>query len=180
MLEALSISQSFSRAWIHCSASGAQDQQQMGRSRGGVLWPVEVLKHEWVSGGPCSPRQQVPQKQNHLKHHWGQLRPLWPAPNRPGGFCCGNPQPAMATAGWRCSEMLRARDEEVTLGRWPLQVFCWPPHLGFVPLFFCFQLSLFPEWRQAGRLDCPEALPTSWRRQGLGKHPVSPLWERRA
>lgn len=56
----------------------------------------------------------------------------------------------------------------------------WPLHLGFIPIFFCSSFSLFPEWRQAGRLDCPEALPTSCRRQELGKHTVSPLWERQA
>lgn len=92
-------------------------------------------------------------------HHVGQLRPLWPAPNSPGGFCCAKPRPARAGADWRCPEMclchtpaqcpgwLRARglgnkeDKEVTLGTQPLQgaPLCsrTPPKAQVSPSWLC-------------------------------------------
>lgn len=161
------------------------------------LWPLEALRQAWARRGPRSPGQRVPQKQNHLKHHWGQLRPLWPAPRRlllwksptsedscwleiPRNIC----PPLCSATPCRDLKWLRGHSGETATPRTLLgsrtQPQLWPLHLGFIPIFFYSSFLLFPEWRQAGRLDCPEALPTSCRRQELGKHTVSPLWERQA
>lgn len=89
-------------------ATGAQDQGKEVGARGGVGSGAMTSGGLGTCTGQRRPLKSWAAGSSKAKpleiHHPGQLRPLWPAPNSPGGFCCGKPWPAWAAAAWQCPE----------------------------------------------------------------------------
>ena len=84
------------------SVTGAQDQQRGGGSQG---WGGEWGRGQWRpwdmhgAGEALEVPGKGSSKAKPLEtHQLGQLRPLRPAPDSPGGFCCRNPWPERAAA----------------------------------------------------------------------------------
>lgn len=125
-------------------ARGQEQREEWGRHGG--------------QGGPRSPGQQVPQKQNHLKHPWGQLRPL----SAQEASAVEMPPLASraAACGWRCSSLpvLRGLRGLRQAGGGNAQAELLP--LGSAPssvLSACFS-----EWRRReARLPGGEARPAA-------------------